>query len=243
MNPKVAKRDAPIDRALLLVIEDDEDVAELLRLIAERAGFTVAVAPDGAEGLRQFFARRPALVLLDVDLPELDGWQVLDRIRELSDVPVMMLTASSGQPEKVRGLQHGADDYVTKPFGHQELLARIGALLRRSGTARDEHDVVGDARLQVDMRQRRVTIAEQELPLTPTEFKLLAVFARHPDRVLSQDQLLEMVWGEGAEGSRPQVKLYVGYLRRKLRDGGAGEPIETVRGFGYRYRPDAVAPG
>jgi DNA-binding response OmpR family regulator len=226
-----------MSRPLLLVVDDDEDIRAVVRFVAERIGFDVAEAEDGERGLRLFFSRRPALIVLDVSMPHLDGWQVLERVREMSEVPVLMLTASAAELDKVRGLRQGADDYVTKPFGRQELAARLEALMRRSGERAERSEVHRDELLEVDFTQRRVLCNGAEVPLTPTEFKLAAALVRNPDQVLSHEHLLELVWGPGSEGSRPQVKLYVGYLRRKLRDAGAGDPVETVRGFGYRYRP------
>jgi DNA-binding response OmpR family regulator len=222
----------------VLVVEDDEDVRALVRTVLERAGMNVIEAADGREGLRKFYEMKPRLVVLDVRMPELNGWEVLKRIRELSQVPVLMLTVDASELDKVRGLRQGADDYVTKPFGHQELIARIEAILRRAGETGSEGEVHSDDLLEIDFPQRRVTVLGQEVDLTPTEFKLLAVLARHPNQVLSSDQLLEMVWGDSFDRSRDQVKLYVGYLRRKLRDAAGVNPIETVRGFGYRYQPD-----
>ena len=167
-------------------------------------------------------------------MPALDGWQTLERIRDLSDAPVLMLTAAGSELEKVRGLKAGADDYVTKPFGRQELLARVEALLRRRGESRTELPApYEDALLRVDFEGRRVEVRGQEVTLTPLEFRLLGVLVRHPNQTLSHEQLLELVWGT-PDGSRDQVKLYVGYVRRKL---GVPDAIESVRGFGYRYRP------
>ena len=151
-----------------------------------------------------------------------------------------MLTARGDELERVRGLQAGADDYVVKPFGKKELVARVQALLRRSsrsGGGEPEADSYADGYLTVDWTQARVTVGDREVQLTPLEFRLLSTFVRHPRQVLSRDQLLELVWGDSFGVSGDQVKLYVGYLRRKL-DGAAPEsvPIETVRGFGYRYK-------
>ena len=221
-----------------LVVDDDPDIRALLRELLERAGHDVVDAPDGRQALRRFFETRPDLVILDVTMPEIDGWQTLDRIRELSDVPVMMLTARAAELERVRGLRGGADDYVTKPFGRQELLARADALLRRASRARSEDapDVYTDALITIDFAQHTVSVGDREVTLTPHEFRLLSAFVRHPGQVLSHDQLLELVWGDVAAASRDQVKLYVGYLRRKLEPEG-NELVETVRGFGYRYRP------
>jgi DNA-binding response OmpR family regulator len=221
-----------------LVVDDDPDIRALLRELLERAGHDVVDAPDGRQALRRFFETRPDLVILDVTMPEIDGWQTLDRIRELSDVPVMMLTARAAELERVRGLRGGADDYVTKPFGRQELIARADALLRRAARARSEDapDVYTDALITIDFAQHTVSLGDREVTLTPHEFRLLSAFVRHPGQVLSHDQLLELVWGDVAAASRDQVKLYVGYLRRKLEPEG-NELVETVRGFGYRYRP------
>ena len=214
----------------VLVVDDDDDVRELTSTLLRRAGYDVVEAPNGRDALRRLYEGRVSAIVLDVAMPELDGWQTLERIRDVTDVPVLMLTARAGELEKVRGLQAGADDYVTKPYGKQELLARVEALLRRSGGAAPApDDVVRRGDLELDLRQRLVRFGGTEVSLTPTEFKVLAAFVRNPNQVLSRGQLLEDVWG-GAGGDE-QVKLYVGYLRRKLPD----VRIETVRGFGYRY--------
>jgi len=221
----------------VLIVEDDDDLRDLVRTVVEREGMATIEAADGREGLRQFYEHRPRLVILDIGLPELNGWQVLERVRELGDVPVLILTANADELDKVRGLREGADDYVTKPFGRQELIARVEALLRRAGDNRMPDELHADGLMEIDFTQRRVTVGETELDLTPTEFRLLAALARHPNQVLSHDQLLEMAWGDSVNRSRQQVKLYIGYLRRKLVDVADTDPIETVRGFGYRYRP------
>lgn len=207
----------------------------------ERAGCLVREARDGREALKILYDARPDVILLDVTMPDMDGWQTLERIRDLTDVPVLMLTAANAELEKVRGLQGGADDYVTKPFGRQELLARINALLRRAVAQRPpERETYEDDLLAVDVANAAVTVRGATVQLTPLEFRLLLAFIRHPDQVLSRDQLLDLVWGDSTAVAPDQVKLYVGYLRRKL-EGALAEgetvPIETVRGFGYRYRP------
>jgi DNA-binding response OmpR family regulator len=225
----------------ILVVDDDADIRTLVAELLERAGHGVIQAPDGESGLKLFYAEQPDLVLLDVSMPGLDGWEVLTRIRELSDVPVLMLTARAGELEKVRGLRGGADDYVTKPFGRQELLARVEAALRRGRNDQQPEQTYADDFLTVDFAQRQVRAGGVDLTLTPLEFRLLGAFVRNQNQVLSHNQLLELVWGDARSADRDQVKLYVGYLRRKLGTGAAEEsPIETVRGFGYRYRP--VAP-
>jgi DNA-binding response OmpR family regulator len=226
----------------VLVVDDDDDIRTLVRTLIERSGATVHEAANGRDALREFHAWRPDLVVLDVSMPELDGWHVLERIRDMSDVPVLMLTARGDELERVRGLRSGADDYVVKPFGKQELVARVHALLRRAArtSSRDEPETYADGYLAVDWRQAKVTVGDREVQLTPLEFRLLSTFVRHPRQVLSRDQLLELVWGDAFGVGGDQVKLYVGYLRRKLAPQNPDSaPIETVRGFGYRY----AAPG
>jgi DNA-binding response OmpR family regulator len=224
--------------ARVLVIDDEADIRLLLRGLLERAGYVVDEATDGRAGLRAFYATPPDLVLLDVGMPELDGWATLERLRDLSDVPVIMLTARSGELDRVRGLTRGADDYVSKPFGRQELLARVLALLRRAGSRTvAPRDHYADAFVSIDYANRAVRVGEEPVALTPLEFKLLAAIVQNPNQVLSRDQLLELVWGDPYGVSGDQVKLYVGYLRRKLAPGAPETaPIDTVRGFGYRYR-------
>ena len=225
------------DGARILIVDDDAEIRLLLTELLSRAGFQVVEAADGKSALRQLFDTPPALVILDVTMPEMDGYQTLERIRDLSDVPVIMLTARTQELERVRGLSGGADDYVAKPFGRQELLARVHALLRRSGGKAEMNESYRDDFVEIDYPQRRVLVHDREVQLTPLEFKLLSVFVQHQSQVLSRDQLLELVWGDPYGVSGDQVKLYVGYLRKKLvPDSPDTAPIETVRGFGYRYK-------
>jgi DNA-binding response OmpR family regulator len=224
----------------ILVADDDADVRRLIVGLLERAGFRALEAANGGDALRLLYAQRPAAVVLDVTMPVLDGWQVLERIREVSDVPVLMLTAKGEELDRVRGLRAGADDYVPKPFGRQELLARIEALLRRASGRVEVREPYGDELLEVDFEQRRVLVQGEPVLLTPLEFRLLGAFLHHPGQLLSREQLLELAWGDASTRSGDEVKLYVGYLRRKLDAAAkAGSAIETVRGFGYRY----TAPG
>ena len=223
----------------VLVVDDEDDIRGLVRALLERAGHEVTDAPDGRAGLRELFENPPDLVILDVAMPGLDGWATLERIREVTDVPVLMLTARDAELERVRGLMGGADDYVVKPFGRQELVARVDVLLRRprSGSAQETY---ADARLSISFSQQAVRYDDREVVLTRLEYRLLTAFVRHPNQVLSHDQLRELVWGDNLATSRDEVKLYVGYLRRKLApEDPASTPIETVRGFGYRYRQPA----
>jgi DNA-binding response OmpR family regulator len=223
----------------VLVVDDDDDIRLLLEGLLEGAGFAVDTAKDGRLALRAFHGHPADLVVLDLSMPELDGFETLERLRDLSDVPVILLTARSGEIDKVRGFRAGADDYVVKPFGRQELLARIEALLRRAPQPTHlEH--YEDGALSIDYERRLVMCRGLPVRLTPLEFRLLVALVEHAGRVLSADQLVEHGWGHTAGVSRDQVKLYVSYLRKKLgQDAGGFQPIETVRGFGYRYVPPA----
>ena len=223
-------------RRRILIGEDEQDIRLILRVLLDRAGYEPIEASNGHEVLRNLHIHRPDLVILDVGMPVLDGWQTLSRIREVSDVPVLMLTAAVGELDRVRGLRGGADDYVPKPFGSQELLARVEALLRRAGGTTRINDGYADDHIAVDFQQRRVTAGDVEVSLTPLEYRLLAALVSHPGQILSHEQLIERVWGDHDVG-RDRLKLYVSYLRRKLAEAGTPPVIESVRGFGYRYRP------
>jgi DNA-binding response OmpR family regulator len=228
---------APLRR--VLVVDDDDDIRLLLEELLRGAGYTVDTAEDGRAALRVFHENPCDLVILDLSMPELDGFETLERLRDLSDVPVILLTARSGEIDKVRGFRAGADDYVVKPFGRQELLARIEALLRRApeSTHLEHYD---DGAISIDYERRLVLCRGLPVQLTPLEFRLLDALVRHAGRVLSADQLVEHGWGHTAGVSRDQVKLYVSYLRKKLGQADGFAPIETVRGFGYRYVPPSA---
>jgi DNA-binding response OmpR family regulator len=220
----------------ILVVDDDPDILSLLDEVFTGAGWKVAKADNGRAALRTLYELRPDVVALDVAMPELDGWETLERIREVSDVPVLMLTARATDADKVRGLRAGADDYVTKPFGLDEVVARAEALARRARVpAEAARDVYDDGRVRVDFRARSVEVEGREVSLTPLEFKLLSALVRHSGEALEHDRLHRLVWGDETTVSRDQVRLYVAYLRRKLEEAG-DVPIETVRGVGYRYR-------
>jgi DNA-binding response OmpR family regulator len=223
-------------RGRVLVIEDEQDISLGIRTVLTRHGFDVVTTDDGKEGLRSFHAARPDLIILDIGLPTLDGWAVLERIRDLSDVPVLILTAHGNEAEKVRGLKSGADDYLTKPFGSGELAARVEALLRRQRTRLPEQEVYDDGRLLVKLDSREVSVNGEQIALTPIEFRLLAALVRNPGRTLSPDQLLELAWNDPLGIGPERVKFGIMRLRRKLgQPGGPGSAIEAVRGFGYRY--------
>jgi DNA-binding response OmpR family regulator len=220
----------------VLVIDDSASERAVTVDRLERAGYLVSTATDGGDGLRRLYDVRPDVVLLDVVMPGLDGWKTLERIRSLSDVPVVMVTGSDSQIERVRGLRSGADDYVSKPYDAPELLARIEAVLRRTGPS-SVKELWDDGVVRIDYAASSVTIRGEGIPFTPLEFRLLSTLVEHAGQVLSRRQLLELAWGDADVRSGDEVKVYIGYLRRKIeRDAASPELIETVRGFGYRYR-------
>lgn len=224
------------DRTILIVDDSDSErafIADRLR----KLGYRVETASGGREGLRVLYQSRPDLVLLDVVMPELDGWKTLELMRDLSDVPVIMLTARDAEIERIRGLRGGADDYVGKPFSAGELAARIDAVLRRASGKPRTRERFDDGVVSIDFATREVVVRGESVALTPLEFRLLAAFTENAGRVLSPEQLLDLVWGEAFAVVRDEVRSYVSYLRRKIeRDPSRPELIENVRGFGYRYR-------
>jgi DNA-binding response OmpR family regulator len=221
-------------RPKALAIAGEPAVRDPLRGPLGRAEIDLIEASTGIGGLRCFYVERPDIVVLELELPDLDGFEVLARIKELSDVPVVAV-AGDGDEERVVGLRAGADDCVSKPALADEVVARIVALLRRRRPGAEGPDVIEDDFLQIDRARHRVTVLGVEIPLTPTEFRMLEAFAGSPGRVLGHGQLLDEVWGDRIRG-RDEVKLYVSYLRRKLAVTGI-DPVETVRGVGYRYAP------
>jgi DNA-binding response OmpR family regulator len=222
----------------VLVVEDDNDVSAALGLLLERSGHAVRVVGDGRAALRSVHQFKPDLVVLDVELPGLTGWDVLERIRDISDVPVLMLTARSREVDRVRGLRGGADDYLTKPFANNELVARVEALLRRAGTAHWNGEVYDDGIIRLDPQTRSVRTSEVERRLTNTEFRLLNVLVRNAGVTLTPGQLLTHAWDDPSGVGTERVKFVVLRLRRKLGwPDPDTSPVESIRGLGYRYRP------
>ena len=230
-----------LDRAnratTVLTIEDDADIRQLLRALLGREGYTVCEAATGRQGLRTFFQTRPDIVILDVGLPDLDGWQVLERIRDMSDAPVLVLTARSAERDKVRGLNAGADDYLTKPFSRVELLARLQAVRRRRVTTSAVQTTYDDGRVKMDFLHQQAYLNGKPVLLTPTEYRLLSALVRHANQILSADQLIELAWDDPTGLAPARVKYAVLRLRRKLDWDTEDAPLQTVRGFGYRYEP------
>jgi two-component system KDP operon response regulator KdpE len=221
----------------VLLVDDSETERAFVtqRLLA--AGYEVLGAANGREGLRALYKERPDIVVLDVIMPELDGWKTLEQIRDASDVPVIMLTERDTELERIRGLRQGADDYLGKPYSPGELMARMEAVLRRTGTGVEVRELWDDGVIRVDFDSREVTVRGEPVELTPLEFRLLAVLTENAGRVLTHDRLLELVWGDANAVLRDQVKLYVAYLRRKIEEDPASPKlILTARGVGYRYQ-------
>jgi len=226
----------------ILVIEDDPDIALSLRLKLERdGGFTVETAGDGSAGMRSAIDRPPDLVLLDVNLPGMDGFEVCRNLRKnpaTSATPVIMLTARIDESDRISGLDLGADDYITKPFSPKEALARIRAVLRRSERADAGPDALADGALRIDIGSRRAEVSGRDLALTRKEFDLLVELMRQQGRVLTRERLLETVWGYDFPGETRTVDVHVRRLRQKLGPP-VDERVETVVGVGYRYRSGA----
>jgi len=221
--------------ARILLIDDDQSLHTLLGEYLERQGYSMLHATDGREGLRMVFEERPDLVILDVMMPRLDGWQTLERIRDLSDLPVILLTARGSEPDKLQGFRLGSDDYVTKPFSFAELAARVEAVLKRAEGQRHPPQVWQVGGLMLDPVRHLVTRDGVPLELTPTEFKLLEVLIHEPGRVFTQEQLVARVWGEEYAEEVGYIRRYIWHLRRKVEpDPDNPRYIHTERGVGYK---------
>jgi DNA-binding response OmpR family regulator len=218
-----------------VVIEDDEAISALVGAYLEQAGFDVVRECTGAGGLEAVDRRHPRFVVLDLGLPDVDGFELCQRLRRGGDVPILILTARDEEVDRVVGLELGADDYLTKPFSPRELVARVRAVLRRAEPAPAEVPFLELGALRVDFRARRATLAGSPLELRTLEFELLAELARHPGHVVTRDRLLDRVWGVSFAGGTRTVDVHVAQLRKKL-----GRPglIQTVRGLGYRLLDD-----
>ncbi|MBR6378202.1 MAG: response regulator transcription factor [Oscillospiraceae bacterium] len=220
----------------ILIVEDDNNIADLLRLYLEKENYEVSIASDGGKGVEQFRRFQPDLVLLDLMLPVLDGWGVCRTIRAESKTPVIMLTAKGELDDKVSGLKQGADDYITKPFEMQELLARIEAVLRRSGTepAKNSKRLVFD-KLIIDMDSFELTVDGKKIPTPPKEMELLYHLASTPNRVYQRNKLLDEVWGFDYFGDTRTVDVHIKRLREKLEGVSDQWSLKTVWGVGYKF--------
>jgi len=235
------RADAPAtgSPALALVVEDEAPMRRFLRAALESAGYRVVLAETGADGLREAASRSPDVVVLDLGLPDLDGLEVVRRLRDWSAVPIVVLSARGREKDKIEALDGGADDYVTKPFAVGELLARVRVALRHTARAGDAGPggtvSVGD--LAIDLDRRRVSVDGREIKLTPLEYKLLATLARSAGRVLTHAQLLREVWGAAHEAEHHYLRVYMGQLRHKIeREPSRPEFLLTEPGIGYRMR-------
>jgi two-component system, OmpR family, KDP operon response regulator KdpE len=226
----------------LLIIDDDPILSELLAYNLETKGYTMLRAKDGKEGLRQFEQGKPDLVILDLTMPVLNGWEVCKRIRQASDTPIIMLTAQGSEDDIVRGLDLGADDYLTKPFQIRVLLARIRANLRRSQSYNNVQEAAAtydDGYLSIDIQERMIKLNGDPVRLTPTEFKLLAYLVKNAGRILESRQILENVWGFEYIDDVDYLRVYIWHLRRKI-EPNPKEPIYLLNelNVGYRFIPN-----
>ena len=220
-------------KPIALIIDDEPPIRRLLRLTLEPQGYVVCEAETGQLGLQEAAAKRPNVILLDLGLPDLDGLTVLKRLREWSQTPVIVLTVRDSEIDKVAALDHGADDYLTKPFGTAELLARLRAVQRRAPEAHEEPiRIIGD--LQVDFVGHSVKVHNREISLTATEFALLRVLAQHAGKVVTHKHLLRTVWGPQAEAQSQYLRVYITHLRKKLETDSGNKLIQTEPGIGYR---------
>ncbi|MCX6091105.1 MAG: response regulator transcription factor [Candidatus Atribacteria bacterium] len=221
------------NRTKVLIVEDDPKISRLLELELTHEGYETHRSPTGEGAVEDFFTWSPDLIILDIMLPDIDGWEVAKRIRRLSEsVPILMLTALGETDHRVKGLRIGADDYLVKPFAIEELLARMEALLRRTTVANREMIKVMEVR--IDPFSRQAFVGDAEITLTKTEFDLLLFLIKNAGRVVSKDTILQNVWGPDFFGSTGVVEVYINYLRRKL--GEKGKYIHTVRGVGYTFK-------
>lgn len=221
-------------RPHITVIDDDEKITALLRRSLAFEGYEVSTAPDGAEGLRLLGQRQADLVILDVMMPRLDGWEVCRRLREAGiSSPVLLLTAKDEVQDRVKGLDMGADDYLVKPFALEELMARVRALLRRRPDKTEETGQLRFDDLLLDVDGRETQRGDRRIELTAKEFDLLHLFMQNPKRVLSRDQIMERIWGYDYSGESNVLEVYVAMLRQKLEEQGEKRLIQTVRGAGY----------
>jgi two-component system alkaline phosphatase synthesis response regulator PhoP/two-component system response regulator ResD len=224
----------------ILIVDDERNIVDLLRLYLEKEGYAVISAPDGEQGLAMHARHEPDLVVLDLMLPRVDGFEVCRELRRRGDTPILILTARDDDVDAIVGLELGADDYVTKPFNPRALVARVKAILRRTDVMSRGGRPMEVGPLRIDPRRREATVGERQLDLRAREFDLLAALARDPGVVLTRDGLLEDVWGTDFPGETRTIDVHVAEVRKKL--GQDGPPIETVRGVGYRLVPPPREP-
>ncbi|MGD2163077.1 MAG: response regulator transcription factor [Anaerolineales bacterium] len=219
----------------ILLVDDDTTLLKFMADYLEGEAFEVITADRGQGALRKFYQVRPDIVVLDVMMPGMDGWEVCARLRELADIPVIMLTAKTSEADKLRGFRLGVDDYVTKPFSLAELTARIHAVVARAGSQRDGEASLVVSDLVIDLRKREVSLAGKSLELTPTEFRLLAALAERAGEAVSKEELTANVWGKNRSSSGSVLRRYIWLLRKKIeKDPSDPRRLITMRGYGYR---------
>lgn len=226
-----------MSEGLILVVDDEEHIRELVRLYLEKERFTVALAADGEEAVKKVKVLAPQLVILDIMLPQMDGWDVCREVRKFSETPIIMLTAKGEEFDKVLGLELGADDYLTKPFSPRELVARVKAILRRATpeeTTRKD-DMLSYPGLTINQASREVRVDGEEATLTPKEFDLLWFLAKNPGKVFTREQLLTAVWGYDYYGDLRTVDTHIKRLREKVERGTAAPHVKTIWGVGYKF--------
>lgn len=222
-------------KARLLLVDDDKTLLKFMHDYFVKEGYEIVTADRGEKALRVFYEARPDAVVLDVMMPGMDGWEVCARLRELADVPVIMLTAKTAESDKLRGFRLGVDDYVTKPFSLAELQARIEAVLSRSGLQQETSGEFRVDDLHINVRKHEASLGAQVLDLTPTEFRLLAVLVQRAGEAISQDELISEVWGKNRVKSGSVLRRYIWLVRKKIElDPSNPERLVTVRGYGYR---------
>jgi two-component system, OmpR family, KDP operon response regulator KdpE len=221
----------------ILVIDDDDNTLWLVSALLQHQGYEVLKTPSPLEGLKMAKDQKPDLVLLDVMMPEMDGWEVCRRLREFSEIPILFITAKTAIKDVVRGLEIGGDDYVVKPFDNRELIARVKAHLRRGKDSRNVEELsFGNGDLHINFLTREVTVRGQLVELTPKEFSLLSLLAQNSGRVLTRGELIAQAWGPEYGESNDSLKLYIHYLRKKIeRNPARPDFILTSRGVGYRF--------
>ncbi|OIJ12867.1 DNA-binding response regulator [Anaerobacillus arseniciselenatis] len=220
----------------LLVVDDDPNICELIRLYGEKAGYEVTSELNGSEGLDSFYEKIPDIVVLDIMLPGMDGWEICKEIRKSYPVPIIMLTGKGEVYDKIKGLEIGADDYVVKPFDPNELFARVKAVLRRYNILNNDEGMLTLPGLTIDMKQYKIACFGEEMTLPPKEIELLYFLASQPNRVFTRQELLDQIWGYDFEGDARTVDVHIKRIREKLGKEATQWELKTLRGIGYKFQ-------
>lgn len=222
-------------QVIVLVLEDDPYICDLITLYAEKSGYIVSIANDGMRGLEMFYDITPDLVILDIMMPEMDGWEVCKEIRRFYKTPIIMLTGKGENSDKLKGFELGIDDYLVKPFDPKELMARVKAVLRRSNPMLDTNVIIQFPLLEINLKQYLVTYDKHEIELPPKEMELLYFLALHANQVFTRQQLLDHIWGLDFEGDPRTVDVHIKRIRDKLGDSNPYWKVKTIRGVGYKF--------